>query len=92
MDKCARDRLIPTKTLCFFYNVALRETIRIPPLDEAIVIDEAQSHLTYMCALVEPCLSIMSRKYVLLAKSVVDPSSCDLLSPIWRISQLRLVS
>ena len=56
----------------------MRETITTPSFSEAIVADEAQGAPTYTCPLVEPCLSYMSRKHVLLAKSVVDPSSCDI--------------
>ena len=35
---------------------------------------EAHGAPTYTCALVEPCLSFMFQKHVLLAKSVVDPT------------------
>jgi len=56
------------------FKVALRETIKIPPLNETIVVAEAQGAPTYTCTLVEPFVSFMSRKHVLLAKSVVDPN------------------
>jgi hypothetical protein len=65
---------LPQKDGVGVFKVALRETITIPPLSEIILEAEAQGAPTYTCALVEPCLSFMSSKHVLLAKSVVDPS------------------
>ena len=65
MDNWGTDRLLPTKRWCVgLFKVALRETITIPPLSEAIVAAEAHDAPTYTCALVEPCLSFMSRKHV----------------------------
>ena len=57
------------------FKVKLRETITIPPLSEMIVSAEIDGFASYTCAVVEPSDNLIKRKQVLIAKTVVDPSS-----------------
>ena len=69
----ARVSCLPQKDGSSMFKVSLMDTVTIPPLSETIIEAEVRGAPTYTCALIEPCEKFVSKKRVLLAKTVVDP-------------------